>query len=210
MKAGQLAPVVHRGRPPRAEADARRAERQADLLARSAAIFASSGIRAVTMDQLAERLGLAKVIVYRFFPSRDELVVSILRESSDRLYALTQEPFQGLDHNLDRMLLVTRANAAGCRLVLRHCASDAEYRPFYDKVHDGIRDQVERLLAQRSKTLAADTMRLQLSSHAIAGFMIDATLHWLERDEPGRDREFRDWIRQSLRALYGTWLQASP
>lgn len=199
-----------RGRPPRAQAGQRRQQRRDEIMQHAAEIFAAAGIRAVTMDQLAERLGIAKVILYRFFSSREELIGSILEHTTAQLEALNTGPWKGLDHSIDRTLEVARGNSAGCRLVLKHCASDASYRSYYDRIHSGVIAAVEHRLGDEYPALREDPMRLALSAHAVAGFMVDVTLHWLESGEPRRDGEFRDWLRHSLAALYLHWLDRRP
>jgi hypothetical protein len=45
-----------------------------------------------------------------------------------------------------------------------------------------------------------------LCAQAVAGFLIDAVLWWLEHGEPTRDEDFFRWARQSLGTLYASWM----
>ena len=47
-------------------------------------LFAQRGIRAVGVDEVIERAGVAKATLYRHFPSKDELVLGFLEERERR------------------------------------------------------------------------------------------------------------------------------
>ena len=49
------------------------------ILATAYELFSRHGIRAVGVDQVIERAGVAKATLYRHFPSKDELVLAFLR-----------------------------------------------------------------------------------------------------------------------------------
>jgi AcrR family transcriptional regulator len=59
---------------PRAESDAR--ER---ILEAAYELFSRRGIRAVGVDEVIERAGVAKATLYRHFPSKDDLVLAFLQ-----------------------------------------------------------------------------------------------------------------------------------
>jgi AcrR family transcriptional regulator len=48
------------------------------ILETSYELFSRRGIRAVGVDELIERAGVAKASLYRHFPSKDDLVVAFL------------------------------------------------------------------------------------------------------------------------------------
>lgn len=61
------------------DVDPRVARSRARLLAAATEIIVESGARALTVDAVAERSGVAKSTLYRHFPSREALVVDVLR-----------------------------------------------------------------------------------------------------------------------------------
>src|SRR5689334_1874225 len=67
----------------RARTDRRSARER--ILATAAELFYREGIRAVGIDTIIARSGVAKMSLYRNFASKDELVVAFLEEA-DRLY----------------------------------------------------------------------------------------------------------------------------
>lgn len=47
-------------------------------------MFSARGVRAVGVDEVIERAGVAKATLYRHFPSKDDLVVAFLEEREQR------------------------------------------------------------------------------------------------------------------------------
>lgn len=197
------------GRPPRGEADARRQEREAELLRAAALVFARRGIRSTPMDTLAEELGIPKSVLYRYFGSREALLESILGRFAAQIRVLQEQPWRGLGRNLHDVIALARANRSEFVLTARHCAADPEYRGYFDELHTSTVERTDRLLEASSPSMAADKTLRQLSSQATAGFLLDAVLWWIERGEPARDEDFVAWARRSLDMMYTGW-QARP
>ena len=62
-----------------AETDPRIARSRAKLLGAATDLLVEAGPRAVTVDAVAERSGVAKSTLYRHWPSRDALLVDVMR-----------------------------------------------------------------------------------------------------------------------------------
>lgn len=193
------------GRPPRGEADARRQEREGELLRSAAVVLAKRGIRSTPMDALAEELGIPKTVLYRYFDSRDALLAAILGGFAAQWRALQAQPWRGLGRNLSEVLALTRAHRSEFMLLARHCATDPEYRDYFEELHSNIVERTDRLLETSSPAMAADPLMRQLSSRATAGFLLDAVLWWIEQGDPARDDDFILWARKSLDAFYTGW-----
>jgi len=65
--------------------DPRVARSRAKTLQSAAELLIEGGVRAVTMDAIAERSGVSKSTMYRHFPSRTALVITVLRHGSPNL-----------------------------------------------------------------------------------------------------------------------------
>src|ERR1700733_8108971 len=57
------------------------------LLDTAADLFYREGIRAVGVDLVVERTGVAKTSLYRHFPSKDDLVAAVLERDDRRFWA---------------------------------------------------------------------------------------------------------------------------
>jgi AcrR family transcriptional regulator len=56
------------------------------ILETAAELFYRDGYRAVGVDTISERAGVAKMTLYRHFPSKDDLIVAYLEESNRRFW----------------------------------------------------------------------------------------------------------------------------
>ena len=197
---------LRRGRPRRDEAGERRIRRAGELMRAAAMVFAERGPRATTMDSLSEALGIPKAVLYRYFPSKDELLHAILGRILDQWTELHNRPWRGLSNNLRDVIALARANPDELRLLVRNCATDPELRRYYDTLHSTIVRFTEELLAEASEGMASDPVIRTLSSHAVAGFMLHGVLWWIEHADPSRDEDFMRWARDSLGTLYRRWM----
>jgi len=57
------------------------------LLDTAAELFYREGVRAVGVDLVVERTGVAKTSLYRHFPSKDDLVVAVLERDDENYWA---------------------------------------------------------------------------------------------------------------------------
>src|SRR5713226_2372614 len=62
-----------------------RHERRRQLLDAALEIFVSRGYHAAAMDEIAERAGVSKPVLYQHFPGKLELYLALLDESVDGL-----------------------------------------------------------------------------------------------------------------------------
>nr|WP_116116251.1 TetR/AcrR family transcriptional regulator [Austwickia chelonae] len=62
-----------------------RQERRAQLLEAAQDVFVSSGYHAAAMDEIAERAGVSKPVLYQHFPGKMELYLALLDDANDQL-----------------------------------------------------------------------------------------------------------------------------
>jgi AcrR family transcriptional regulator len=62
-----------------------RAERHDLILAHATDVFGTRGYHNVSMDDVAERAGISKALVYQHFESKDELYLAVLKSFTDAL-----------------------------------------------------------------------------------------------------------------------------
>lgn len=62
-----------------------RLRREAEIIAAAQSLIRDRGYHAVSMDDLAEVVGISKATLYQHFPSKDELVRTMLAQQIDRL-----------------------------------------------------------------------------------------------------------------------------
>ena len=135
-----------------------RPARRKQLLGAAQEVFVAQGYHAAAMDDIAERAGVSKPVLYQHFPGKLELYLALLEEHAAALTARVRE---ALESTTDNKARVSKAVAAyfdfvdgdgeGFRLVFE---SDLRNDPL-------VRERVERMTADCieaiTETIAHDT-----------------------------------------------------
>jgi len=66
-------------------------------------LFTQLGYKAVSMDQIAEAAGISKMTIYKYFSSKEELFLGILKLISDKTYALLEEKVKSVNGTLEKI-----------------------------------------------------------------------------------------------------------
>lgn len=90
--------------------DPRIARSRRKVLASATEILVESGPRAVTVDAVAERSGVAKSTIYRHWDSRSELLVDVIRAHVPVVNAPTAESFEAALRDTMRELVHTMSD----------------------------------------------------------------------------------------------------
>ncbi len=186
-----------------------RLERQAAILRAAAEAFARSGYAETSMEDIAAEAGITKLIVYRHFDSKEDLYRAVLQQVFDRLAeefiagvaAGPQDPGVGARS----MLAAAREAPAGFRLLWRHAAREARFAAYAAELRDHAVDASRMLLGG----LVAPPLR-EWAAHAVVGFLVEATLEWLDHGDPSRDPEFVRLTTDATVAMVAAWIAAAP
>jgi AcrR family transcriptional regulator len=170
-----------------------RSQRRAQLLDAAQQVFVANGYHAAAMDDIAERAGVSKPVLYQHFPSKLELYLALLDAQTDTIVAAISRALARTDDNRERIHgvlsayfdFVSGTGSAGpgaFRLIFEtDLGNDPE-----------VRDRVER--AERSiMTAVADTVEAEtgldrryaeLISITLTGAAQVAARWWLANDRP--------------------------
>ncbi|HEX4221330.1 MAG TPA: TetR/AcrR family transcriptional regulator [Pseudonocardiaceae bacterium] len=157
---------------PRVPAEQRRAE----LLDAALHLVATQGQRAVTMEAVAERVGVTKPVVYGLFASRTELLTALLsREHEQGLGQLmailpvqaAAEPTELVARVLVEFLRVVRAAPDRWHCIVMPMAD------MPPEFHDA-REHARAVVLRRAEELAGPVL---LAMHAPAGLAPDIVAH---------------------------------
>jgi AcrR family transcriptional regulator len=179
--------------------------RREQLVAVGMRLFSVRPYDAISIDEIAHEAGIAKGLLYYYFPSKRDFYVAVVRSAADEMSAVVEPddsvpPLDRLVHSVNAYLDYVESHARGYATLLRGgIGSDDEVR----KIIDGTREQVlERALS--SLPLAGKpSPALRVAVRGWIGFVEGASLDWLEH---------RDLTREQLRDLlvhaFVTMLQA--
>ena len=80
-----------------------RQARRKQLLAAALEVFVANGYHAAAMDEIADRAGVSKPVLYQHFPGKLELYLALLDQHADRLVARVREALASTTDNRQRV-----------------------------------------------------------------------------------------------------------
>ncbi|MBP2320130.1 AcrR family transcriptional regulator [Kibdelosporangium banguiense] len=103
-----------------------RAERERQMMTIAEAVFSERGYAATSMDEIAERVGVSKPMIYEYFGSKEGLLVACIRQVRSELQELTaqavigaQSPEEALRRGLVTFFQFTDEHRRSWELLLR-------------------------------------------------------------------------------------------
>jgi AcrR family transcriptional regulator len=80
-----------------------RTARRTQLLGAAREVFVAQGYHAAAMDEIAERAGVSKPVLYQHFPSKRDLYLALLEQHTDELLAATRQALASTTDNKQRV-----------------------------------------------------------------------------------------------------------
>lgn len=164
-------------------------QRRAELLGVAARMFAERPYDEVQMEEIADRAGVSRALLYRHFSSKREVFAAIYRQAADSLVAgvridvhasLAEQVAAGLDLHFDYFA----ANRNTVLAANRSLAGDPVVQAIIAADHEALRD---RLLGIAGPIDVPHDILAALVT-AWLRFVHTLCLDWLERGVPDRDQ----------------------
>src|SRR3954451_5309417 len=185
-RAGASPEVVRGGRLPRSA-------RRKQLLAAALEVFVANGYHAAAMDDIAERAGVSKPVLYQHFPGKLDLYLALLDQHVEVLGEHVRRALEATDDNKQRV--------EGCIAAYFEFVDDpgGAFRLVFEsdlRNEPAVRERVERSLQLSvdalSDTIARDTglgrAEAELLSCGLAGLAEVSARWWLASDAPQEGR----------------------
>jgi AcrR family transcriptional regulator len=156
------------------------------------------------MDDVAASCEVSRLILYRHFDSKEDLYRTILERVFHRMgeeleAGLGQSDLRGVGART--FLRVAREDPDGFVLLWRHAAREPQFVEYAHDQRELAVSAVRELLALQSGDETID----HWSAECVFGWLVEATLSWLEVGEPSRDEEFVARCTAALRAMRSAW-----
>jgi len=163
-----------------------RSARRVQLMSAAKSAFVTQGYHAAAMDDIADRAGVSKPVLYQHFPSKLELYLALLNESADEMVRLVRVALSATTDNHER---VDNAVAAYFTFV---ADNGQAYRLIFES---DLREQleVERIVERATDdcisaitdTITADTgvdvERARLLASGMVGLSQVSARYWLQQ-----------------------------
>jgi AcrR family transcriptional regulator len=168
------------------------AARRQTLIDAASELFAERGYDYVTLDEVAARAGVTKVIVYRHFSSKKDLYLALLALHRDQLLN-TLADGMALERPLevrvpavaDAWFAYVEAHPFAWAMLFRDTTGDPDIRAFHETMKDTARAAIGALLATERALRLKPTM-IEPAAEALRSAMTGLALWWLDHPETTR------------------------
>jgi AcrR family transcriptional regulator len=164
-----------------------RPARRLQLLGAARDVFVAQGYHAAAMDEIAERAGVSKPVLYQHFPGKLELYLALLDESADELVRRVSEALSSTNDNRERVPATFRAfydfvadTGEAFRLVFESdLSNEPAVRERVDKAIYDCADMVSQFIREDAGVSDADAHLLGM---ALVGMAQVTARYWLSTD----------------------------
>jgi AcrR family transcriptional regulator len=162
-----------------------RTARRTQLLGAAREVFAAQGYHAAAMDEIAERAGVSKPVLYQHFPGKRDLYLAVLDEHSQQLVTAIREALISTTDNKQRVAATLAAyfsfidsESEAFRLIFESdLTTDREVRGLIDRT-------TRECSALFAEVISEDTglarPEAELLAVALAGMAQVSARYWLE------------------------------
>ena len=166
-----------------------RTARRAQLLAAAGEVFAANGYHAAAMDEIAERAGVSKPVLYQHFPGKLELYLALLQTHTDELINGVTGALESTSDNKLRVQAAVGAyfdfvdsEGEAFRLVFQ---SDIRGEPaVHETIERATKACVDAITATITADAGLDEERARLLAVGLVGASQVAAQSWLASNRP--------------------------
>ena len=167
--------------------------RRAQLLESALEVFVAQGYHAAAMDDIAERAGVSKPVLYQHFPGKLELYLALLDQSCDTIVDACREALESTEDNKQRVAATMHvfydyvASAHGAfRLVFESdLTSEPAVRERVDRVTRECAEAITKVIHEDTGLPAEQSRLLSVS---LVGMAQVSARFWLD-DNGGVERD---------------------
>ena len=176
-------------KPTRAGARLPRGERREQLLEAASEIYVDRGFHAAGMDEIAERAGVSKPVLYQHFTSKLDLYLAVLQLHGDILVAGVRQALRTTTDNRQRLRAAIQAffdfiedDSQGYRLIFENDnVADPQVSAQVKSAIEACTDAVFDLISEDS---GLDPHRARMIAVGLVGISVDCARYWLDADRP--------------------------
>lgn len=182
LRTGRRASVSRGGRLPRGE-------RRGQLLSAASEVFVDRGYHATGMDEIADRAGVSKPVLYQHFSSKLDLYLAVLQLHVDTLLSRVRQALRTTTDNRQRLRAAVQAffdfiehDSQGYRLIFENdFVSEPQVAAQVKVATEACTDAVFDLISRDS---GLEPHRARIIAVGLVGISVDCARYWLNADRP--------------------------
>ena len=191
---------MSRGRPgqpkPRVDRDARA---QAVLDA-AVMVFAEKGLHAATMQDIADRVCMAKILIYRLYPSRQTLIDALFSDILVEIETVAAQPWRGYGSGMAALIELGRARPALLLLLLREAHGSPESLPWATACDTLLAGLAEPFVAPPADAPNALKAACAHAARTFLPFIVQVCIAGIEDKDGMTDAARAKWFGHMVRA----------
>ncbi|MDG3008757.1 TetR/AcrR family transcriptional regulator [Rhodococcus sp. D2-41] len=166
-----------------------RDERRQQLLIAASEVFVTRGYHAAGMDEIAERAGVSKPVLYQHFPGKLELYLAVLHSHVEQMISGVRQALRSTTDNKRRVRAAVQAlfdfvdnDTQGYRLIFESdLMGDPGVQQRVEKATDACIDAVFDVVSADS---GLDPYRARMLAVGLVGASQVSARYWLEANRP--------------------------
>jgi AcrR family transcriptional regulator len=185
---------------PRRRVRMERSERRKTLLDAGASAFASGGYAGTSMEAVATRAKVTRLIIYRHFASKEELYRAVLERAVKGVSAAVSAQLakgRSVAGVVRGFLDAARADPDGFELLVRQSPKETDFRDYLDQFRNGAVEAAQELIARP----VPDPVLREWAAKTLVALLEEATLAWIETGSESRDAEMMEVLTSSIEAM---------
>ncbi|RFD26747.1 TetR family transcriptional regulator [Mycobacterium uberis] len=166
-----------------------RDERRGQLLTVASDVFVDHGYHAAGMDEIADRAGVSKPVLYQHFSSKLELYLAVLERHVDNLVSGVQQALRTTTDNRQRLHAAVQAffdfiehDGQGYRLIFEN--DNVTEPQVAAQVRVATESCIDAVFALISAGSGLDPHRARMVAVGLVGISVDCARYWLNTDRP--------------------------
>jgi AcrR family transcriptional regulator len=196
---------VPRGRPGQPKPRVDKAARGLAVLEAAVEVFAAKGLQVATMQDVADRMGVAKILIYRLYPSRQSLIDALFDDLLARIEAEAGRPWGGYGSSIARLVTMSRANPKLALLLLRDARAAPEALAWREALEALLTQLIEPFVAPPPTASKAAVATCRHAARTFMPFVIEAWAAGVEETDGMEDATRTRWFGEIVRA----WREAT-
>jgi len=166
-----------------------RDQRRGQLLVVASDVFVDHGYHAAGMDEIADRAGVSKPVLYQHFSSKLELYLAVLHRHVDNLVSGVQQALRTTTDNRQRLYEAVQAffdfiehDSQGYRLIFENdYVTEPEVAA---QVRVATESCIDAVFALISADSGLDPHRARMIAVGLVAISVDSARYWLDSDRP--------------------------
>lgn len=162
-----------------------RVARRAQLLQAAHDVFVANGYHAAAMDEIADRAGVSKPVLYQHFPGKLDLYLALLDQSAEVLLRRVHDALRSTEDNKERVTATMTAYfgfvddpAETFRLLFESdLTNEAAVRERLDRLNAACADEIAKIIAEDTGLSVEESTLLAIG---LVGVAQVSARYWLD------------------------------